>query len=624
MNTSSEISTKNHIKLEYDFSSIKRIPFYFGSKNKPLLAWLHIADSKQHSNTGVVICPPLAVEYMNSYRSLRYTADYFALAGIPTLRFDYHGTGDSSGIEEDDNRLEEWLSSIHYAMDELSKITGCTKVGLFGFRMGATLASLVAEKRNVDFLILWAALNSGKKYIREIKLIQMTAKIQSDDNSLLEAGGMGYWKQTVNNISQINLNKIIPQTQRILLISRDEQTNDTVLHDAWKKSGLNIEQQYHVGSTLMLVDAHQTVVPHQTIQKIVQWVEKELGEKSLPSNIEAIVKESIPSSNIIYKSLFIKNTNKHNSAEQTVSESILYFGENNRNIAILSETEKSKTANLPTIIISNSGANHRVGPSRLYVLIARELSLLGFRCVRIDVPGIGDSIISNQTLENIEYINESSNKISAVISQLESDTYSNQYILMGLCSGAYFSFHAALELKKINIVEIILINPLTFYWEQGMTVETSSAQNFSIWNWYKQAITSKESWIKLAKGKIDYKSLFNAIKDRIKTKYFSKIAFSKNNNSATNHFNKHRNKLSTDLARIADNGCHLQFILSRSDPGYDILMINAGRIVKNLKKNNKLGIDFIEQADHTFSKYTPRCSLMSTIIAHFKNLIHHA
>jgi len=619
MNTSSETNSNDNIESNYDFDSVKRIPLYFGTKEKPLLAWLHITDSKQHSSTGVVICPPLAVEYMNSYRSLRYTADYFALAGIPALRFDYHGTGDSSGIEEDENRLEEWLLSITLAMDKLKELTKCDKVGLFGFRMGATLAALIAEKTPIDFLILWAALNNGKKYIREIKLIQRTGKIQSEDSSLLEAGGMGYWEQTANNISKINLTKITPLTKQILIIPRDEQTNDTDLYDAWKTKNINIEQQYHIGSTLMLVDAHQTVVPHETIQNIIQWVKKDPDNNLITNNIKTILNEVMATTDINHISPLEKDGP---ILKATIKESIIHFGKNNRNTAILTEPEESKKANLPTIIISNSGANHRVGPSRLYVLISRELSLMGYRCIRIDVPGIGDSIISNQQLENIEYITSSSKEISDVITQLDDDTYSKEYILMGLCSGAYFSFHAALELKNTNIIESILINPLTFYWEEGMTVDTSPTQSFSIWNWYKQAITSKESWVKLFKGKIDYKSLFAAITNRIKTKYFSKKHSNKTNQSAEN-CNQHKGQLATDLTAISENGSHLQFILSRSDPGYDILMTNAGGIVKTLLKKNKLDINFIERADHTFSKYIPRQDLLTRIKSHFKKLTHH-
>jgi len=600
-----------------NFDSVKRHPFYFGSKEKPLLGWLHTTDSYQHSNTGIIICPPLAVEYMNSYCSLRYVADYFALVGIPALRFDYHGTGDSSGIEEDGNRLDDWLWSIQQAKKQLEKLTSCTKFGLFGFRMGATLAALTSQSSPIDFLILWATLNSGRKYIREIKLLQRTGAVQTHVNgeSLLEAGGMGYWAQTVNDISKINLTKITPQAKRILIIPRDEQITDTELLDAWKQSKLNVEQKNHIGSTLMLVDAHQTVVPHQTINNIVQWVQQGLDEENRQSQLQSITHKTAMHAEIKHINGCNNNTKNENS---NVRETIFHYGSNNKYFAILSETEKSKKSSLPTIIITNSGANHRVGPSRLYVLFARELSLMGFRCLRIDVPGIGDSILSNQEFENIEYITSSSDKILDVIKKLGGDSGNGEFILMGLCSGAYFSFHAALDLAEIKITESVLINPLTFYWQEGMTEDNSPTKDFSVWNWYRKALANPTSWIKLLKGQVDCKNLFQAVKSRARIKFASKLSRITKNPKVTST-NKHQQQLSLDLSKITDNNTHIQFILSRNDPGYDILMTNAGKVMKKAQKDNKINIAFIENADHTFSKYKPRCDVISKLMQLFQN-----
>ena len=49
----------------------------------------------------MVVCPPLGPEYFNSYRSLRHLADRLAENGVSALRFDYDGTGNSAGQDED-------------------------------------------------------------------------------------------------------------------------------------------------------------------------------------------------------------------------------------------------------------------------------------------------------------------------------------------------------------------------------------------------------------------------------------------------------------------------------------------------------------------------------------------
>src|SRR6185295_20136065 len=44
-------------------------------------------------------------------------------------------------------------------------------------------------------------------------------------------------------------------------------------------------------------------------------------------------------------------------------------------------------------ILLNAGVIHRVGPSRLYVYLARELAALGCVAARFDHSGIGDSTV---------------------------------------------------------------------------------------------------------------------------------------------------------------------------------------------------------------------------------------
>ena len=186
---------------------------------------------------------------------------------------------------------------------------------------------------------------------------------------------------------------------------------------------------------------------------------------------------------------------------------------------------------------------------------------------------------------------------------------------MGLCSGAYFSFQAALKLQDLNISECILINPLTFYWDKNTSEDNSPTKEFRIWNWYKKAITSQHSWKKLLKGQIDFKGLIAAIKNRLQTKLTSKYKYQ---SSTVKNRNKHKQQLASDLSSIAAKGTTIQFLLSRNDPGYDILITHAGRTVKKLQKRNLLNINFIENADHTFSKYIPRSDLIKIIHKNFK------
>ena len=95
----------------------------------------------------MVLCNPLGYEAMSVHRTYRHLAQQLASSGFYTLRFDYDGTGDSSGTPHDPGRLRAWLDSIAAAVAEVRSRTGSPQVALFGVRFGATLATLAAASR---------------------------------------------------------------------------------------------------------------------------------------------------------------------------------------------------------------------------------------------------------------------------------------------------------------------------------------------------------------------------------------------------------------------------------------------------------------------------------------------
>ncbi|MCU1282082.1 MAG: alpha/beta hydrolase, partial [bacterium] len=134
---------------------------YFGPDDRPLFGWLHRTAAS--SSIGLVICNPFGFESVCAHRSLRHLAAAAAAAGIPAIRFDYDGTGDSAGDDRDPARVAAWLASIGHAAAELRRQTGVERVVLAGVRLGALLATLAAvERDDVAGLIAIAPVVVGK------------------------------------------------------------------------------------------------------------------------------------------------------------------------------------------------------------------------------------------------------------------------------------------------------------------------------------------------------------------------------------------------------------------------------------------------------------------------------
>jgi pimeloyl-ACP methyl ester carboxylesterase len=132
------------------------------------VGWLHPAAGGR----GIVLCSAFGYEELCSRRTMHDLACSLARAGLPVLRFDYHGTADSAGTGEDPKRVATWIANIGAATDFIRRETAATEVVLVGLRLGALLAACAAARRtDIAALALLAPPLSGRGYARELKAL---------------------------------------------------------------------------------------------------------------------------------------------------------------------------------------------------------------------------------------------------------------------------------------------------------------------------------------------------------------------------------------------------------------------------------------------------------------------
>jgi alpha-beta hydrolase superfamily lysophospholipase len=597
--------------------NIERTPLYFGEQQGSLFGWYH-APKTQQPHLAMVICPPIGLEYVHSHRSLRHLADNLAHAGIACFRFDYHGTGDSAGVDEDSSRVSSWLESINQAIFQMKALSLCHEVGLIGFRIGATLATVIAETTDLSCMVLWAPCIRGRNYIREMKALRASGSQAQHGNVLtdntIESGGFVLTEQTIDDLSKIDLRNVIPRTKKVLVVMRDDLSETSQRLDQWIEYDIHPAYLKFSGYSDIVSPPDATKIPFDTISKIAGWI---IGtvipysvEKKDDFNVTPAPHRPVP----ISKSISVETTRYEKECFDLkltkIRESILQFGSEKQLFGILSQPLSKDWQNRPTIVLSNSGAVHHIGPNRLYVLLARNISRSGFRCLRMDLSGLGDSYIEDITKENDSYVSSSSTDINEALKSLQHDE--TKFIIMGLCSGAHASFHAAMDLISQPIEECILINPITFYWKEGMSLSTTLSLDTK-WVYYKNTMRKKERWIKLIRGDVDLKSIINTVGEKV-------ITIIKNKFSAIlRHFrliDPIPDDLNSDLKSICSAGRKISFIFSTTDPGYDVLKSNAKSAVNKLSKKQCINIQFVKDADHTFTTNTHRIELTNKLINH--------
>ena len=146
------------------------VPSFFGSSAHPLFGIYHPPTAGRVRDVGVLLCYPAPQEYMRTYWAFRKLANKLAQQGFHVFRFDYLGTGDSSG-ESSQVSLGGFRSSIESAARELRDLAHVGKVSAIGFRLGAALLAGMHALPLQD-LVLWEPVVRGSDYVRELRRIQ--------------------------------------------------------------------------------------------------------------------------------------------------------------------------------------------------------------------------------------------------------------------------------------------------------------------------------------------------------------------------------------------------------------------------------------------------------------------
>jgi alpha/beta superfamily hydrolase len=161
-------------------------PFYFG-EGAALFGVLHRPGTDLARGPGWVLCSAFGAERNHSHRLLVEWARELCRHGYPALRFDYRGTGDSSGRFED-LAVGDHLDDIAAAVAELERWTGAPCGGLLGLRLGASLAALASARMGgLRRLVLWEPVADGRAYRDQLLRVTMA-------NELAHAGAR-HWSR---------------------------------------------------------------------------------------------------------------------------------------------------------------------------------------------------------------------------------------------------------------------------------------------------------------------------------------------------------------------------------------------------------------------------------------------
>lgn len=556
---------------------------YFGPRERPLFGWYHPSHAASSSRaTGVVICNPLGYEENCAHRSLRHFAETAARAGYPALRFDYDGTGDSAGEDLDPDRWLAWQRSVCAAADELRSLSGVERICLVGVRLGAMIVALAAGTRAdvVGFAAIAPVIN-GREWLREVRILQATMGRPAPPAEFAPAGdvtesvGLQLAAETRHAIRDVDLLALsVAPARECLVLDRD----DRPANDRWcqrlQETGAHVRHEILPGYVEMTLDPHEAQVPERMLARFRQWIEERLPEeRCAPSPRPAMYPGPV-------------------QVAPGIEALALRFGGARRLFGVLTAPQGASPSR--ALLLLNAGANHHVGNGRMYVTFARRLAREGWLVLRYDVSGIGDSPPRRGRSENDVYTSNAMDDLAAAIELVRSRPRVDHVEVAGLCSGAYHGFRGAVAGLQLDGVTVI--NPLVFFWKDGMSLAYPPFQMVQAAAQYQQSVLQASKWLKLLRGQVRLRPIAKVLAHRAADRF---AATWRNVRRAIG--SPAREDLGVELRIVGQQRRILRFIFSVGDPGETLLRSGAGSMLRRLEQQGRITVSHLPDCDHSFS-----------------------
>jgi alpha-beta hydrolase superfamily lysophospholipase len=532
-------------------------------------------------------------------------AEDLAAAGFPVLRFDFGGTGDSSGSERDPGRAEAWLEDVKLAADELRARSGTAEIALVGLRLGATVAAAAAARAGVHTLVVWNPYPSGEAFVREsTKLHRMQTLLDPQGFAAVprgwtsggeEALGFLLTDDTIAGLKKIDLFALPEKpAERIFIVGTSNVPSEDRLLAKFRELGAEAEYHHLPAHKFLVQSPHRAELPAQALADVVAWLSARYpvgGASALPRPSPAAPPQRAPS-----------------TASAPFEEPVV-FGDEHPLFGVLvhpPDDAKAAAAKRPAVLMTNAGCVSRIGPHRFYVPMARRWAALGFWVFRMDLSGIGDSPAVPGAVENLPYPASGVGDIASAMNALEEKTGTNRFIVLGHCSGGDFAFQLGLTDRRI--AGAWMLNPRTF-----CVNDLDHVEEYKRARYYQQALFRKSAWKKALRGDVDFRRalgmLAPKVADQIKQRALGIVGRGGPEGGK-------RDDVATSLRKIAARGVDTFLLASEKDPGVDYMDERDGAGMKALTRVAGFRRQDFVGIDHTFTSLYAQEKLSQVLTDH--------
>ena len=557
------------------------------------LGWLH---SDGGSSRGVVICPGGDYEALSIHQTFRVLADRIAAAGLPTLRFDYPGTGDSLDQNGSNPGAAVRVAAIRSAIRFLIDQAGVSEVALVGWRLSAAWALEALDgSLPVESCALIRPTLRGKSHVVEQRaLASVLAHRQSPDVRLdrtpgvIDIEGFRLTPTQIAEIAAIDLTAWSgPTPARALIMGEPGAQRYAAFTQHLAQRGVAAEGVELREVTGWVPNPIPQQPPLVDIDAIAAWLAKGAEPRAAAPVAAGVL------------------------ATPTFEETALAFGRDGELMGVLCEPRATQSeAPREVTIFITTGANAHIGPGRTFVEHCRALAEHAMPTFRMDLFGVGDSGWRPEgSLDSIHRLERIAD-ISAAIDMLWERGF-RAFRLIGVCSGGFLGPHAAVRDPRLS--SVLIANPQFLSPPAPETLADPTQGTFAATSTYVRKLASPELWRRALTGQISGATLIGAPREIFRRKVRSlRSGLARRLGGPATHRSSDETFLGA-LRALKARGCRIRLLMSASDPSREVFALETAGIAPEALRE-LIEVRILEGADHAFVSPHGRATFLAELL----------
>ena len=403
------------------------------------------------ASTGVLVVPGIIHEQQTMAVGLVALAKELASNGVPTLMIDLAGTAQGTGRLDSPRTGQRWDDEVRSAVHHM-RDAGLQHIVVLGVRLGALIAAHATVDEPVDAMVMWAPVLSGRRYVRELQIMQASAtETTGEALAGITVAGFNVPPDLVNHLKTLDAGKLGGKPAgRICIVDSAER-----LAELDPRHGLLAEVPT---STLaapetenwLFTAADQFPGPYRDIVEVrrrIQTLAAEIDAEAVLGDVE--LAQGPP----LRPDVSSLRSHEFDHDGVTIRETHVRFGSNHgggppRLAGIVSEPVGPTDASAAYVGITS------VGPGRLFVDLARGEAARGRVTLRFELGGFGTSTRRGGAPGSDFYHPTAAADIGDAIDHLVASGCP-AVTVVGFCAGAWSAFELP---PRPDLAGIIAVN----------------------------------------------------------------------------------------------------------------------------------------------------------------------